>query len=106
MKCGINGVKRGKRITGRNPGGWTGRSGKCTLFIFAIFWQKKAVPRRAILDFLGILYYVMIRAIEGKSIFRLKQVREYGIPLAETARDLGVCPFPIAKAIGKMDSKA
>jgi hypothetical protein len=48
----------------------------------------------------------MIRAIEGKSIFRLKQVREYGIPLAETARDLGVCPFPIAKAIGKMDSKA
>jgi len=53
--------------------------------------------RQARLDAPGKLHHVMIRGIEGKSIFRNSQGQEYGISLTEIARSLEVCTSAIAK---------
>jgi len=42
-----------------------------------------------------------VSLIRAKIVWRL--TREYGIPLAEIARDLGVCTSAIAKALRKME---
>jgi len=63
------------------------------------------MPCQARLDAPRTLHHVMLRGIEGKSIFLDKEDREYGIPLAEIARDLGVCTSAIAKAVRKMEGR-
>ena len=91
------------------------------------------MPRQARLDAPGTLHHVMIREIKGKGIFRdildpkdfvtrtrilalslLGRVRakiawilsrEYGIPVAEITRHLGVCASAIAKAIRKKEGE-
>jgi hypothetical protein len=44
-----------------------------------------------------------VSRIRGKIAWRL--TREYGIPLAEIARDLGVCTSAIAKAVRKLERR-
>jgi hypothetical protein len=67
--------------------------------------KRRAMPRQARLDAPGTLYHVMIRGIEGKSIFRNSQDGEYGISLAGIARRVVVCTPAIAKAIQKIERK-
>jgi hypothetical protein len=63
------------------------------------------MPRQARLEAPGTLHHVMIRGIEGKPDFADNRELEYGIPLAEIARDLGVCTSAIARAVRKMEGK-
>jgi len=44
-----------------------------------------------------------VSGVQSKITWRLS--REYGIPLAEIARDLGVCTYAIAKAVRKMEGR-
>jgi hypothetical protein len=85
------------------------------------------MPRQARLDAPGTLHHVMIRGIEGQSIFRedkdrenflsrLSQISEDtkarilawtlmdNIPFAEIARHVGVCTSAVAKAVQSLES--
>lgn len=55
------------------------------------------MPRQARLDAPGALHHVMGRGIEGQLNL------EYGIPMAEIARHVGVCTPAIANALRKRE---
>ena len=65
-----------------------------------VFWRFDKIPRQARLDTPGTLHHVIIRGIKKKPIVGdVKDRNDYGTPISEVARCVGVTTAAVSKMI-------